>query len=103
MVYNRFVHLYELIRSRLKSVDILYVSIKPSPSRQKLMPRMEAANDMIRNFMAKYSHAAFVDVYHPMLTPQGQPIDSLFVSDKLHMNDKGYKIWQQTLLPYLDK
>jgi lysophospholipase L1-like esterase len=103
MVYNRFVHLYELIRSRLKSVDILYVSIKPSPIRQKLMPRMEAANDMIRDFMAKYSHAAFVDVYHPMLTPQGQPIDSLFVSDKLHMNDKGYKIWQQTLLPYLDK
>jgi lysophospholipase L1-like esterase len=103
MVYNRFVHLYELIRSRLKNVDILYVSIKPSPSRQKLMPRMEAANDMIRNFMAKYSHAAFVDVYHPMLTPQGQPIDSLFVSDKLHMNEKGYKIWQQALLPYLDK
>jgi lysophospholipase L1-like esterase len=103
MVYNRFVHLYELIRSRLKSVDIVYVSIKPSPSRQKLMPRMEAANDMIRDFMAKYSHAAFVDVYHPMLTAQGQPIDSLFVSDKLHMNDKGYKIWQQALLPYLDK
>ena len=103
MVFNRFVHLYEMIRSRLKVVDIVYVSIKPSPSRQKLMPRMEAANDMIRDFMAKYSHAAFVDVYHSMLTPQGQPIDSLFVSDKLHMNDKGYKIWQQALLPYLDK
>lgn len=103
MVYNRFVHLYDLIRARLKNVDIVYVSIKPSPSRQKLMPRMEEANDMIRDFMAKYSHAAFVDVYHPMLNLQGLPIDSLFVSDKLHMNDKGYKIWQQLLLPYLDK
>jgi lysophospholipase L1-like esterase len=102
-VYNRFVHLYNLIRARLKNVDIVYVSIKPSPSRQKLMPRMEEANDMIRDFMAKYSHASFVDVYHPMLTPQGLPIDSLFVADKLHMNDKGYKIWQQILLPYLDK
>ena len=103
MVYNRFVRLYNLIRSRLKEVDIVYISIKPSPSRQKLMPKMEEANDMIRNFMASYSHATFVDVYHAMLTPQGQPMDDLFVGDKLHMNEKGYKIWQQILQPYLDK
>jgi len=103
VVYNRFVRLYTIIRSRLKDVDIVYVSIKPSPSRQKLMPRMEEVNDMIRNFMASYSHATFVDVYHAMLTPQGLPMDDLFIGDKLHMNEKGYKIWQQILLPYLDK
>jgi lysophospholipase L1-like esterase len=103
MVYNRFVKLYDLIRSHLGEVDIVYVSIKPSPSRQKLMPRMEEANDLIRDFMAKYSHATFVDVYHPMLTAAGQPSDSLFLDDKLHMNEKGYRIWQQILLPYLDK
>ncbi len=103
MVYNRFVRLYDLIRSRLKDVDIDFISIKPSPSRQKLMPRMEAANDMIRDFMAKYSHAAFVDVYHSMLNAAGQPIDSFFLNDKLHMNEKGYKVWQQVLQPYLDK
>jgi lysophospholipase L1-like esterase len=103
MVFNRFVRLYDLIRARLKDVDIVYVSIKPSPSRTRLMPRMEEANDMIGDFMAKHSHAVFVDVYHSMLGPTGQPIDSLFLADKLHMNEKGYKIWQQILLPYLDK
>jgi lysophospholipase L1-like esterase len=103
MVFNRFVRLYELIRSRLKEVDIVYISIKPSPSRQKLMPKMEETNDLIRDFMAKYSHAVFVDVYHPMLTPTGQPNDSLFLRDNLHMNEKGYRAWQQILLPYLDK
>lgn len=102
-VYNRFVKLYNLIRGRLSDVDIVFISIKPSPSRLRLMPRMEEANDMIRDFMAKHSHAAFADVYHPMLGPTGQPIDSLFLADKLHMNEKGYKIWQQTLAPYLDK
>jgi lysophospholipase L1-like esterase len=103
MVYNRFVRLYDLIRSRLKEVDIDFISIKPSPSRQKLMPRMEEANDMIRDFMATRSHAAFVDVYHSMLNAQGQPIDSFFLNDKLHMNEKGYKVWQQILQPYLEK
>jgi lysophospholipase L1-like esterase len=67
------------------------------------MPAMEQVNDLIRNFMAERSHASFVDVYHLMLNPQGHAIDSLFVADKLHMNEKGYKIWQQAILPYLDK
>jgi len=103
MVYNRFVRLYDLIRGRLKDIDIDFISIKPSPSQQKLMPRMEEVNDMIRDFMAKRSHAALVDVYHSMLNPKGQPIDSFFLNDKLHMNEKGYKVWQQILQPYLDK
>jgi lysophospholipase L1-like esterase len=102
-VYKKFVRLYDMIRKRLGNVDIVFVSIKPSPSRESLMPEMEQANDLIRNFIAERAHAAFVDVYHLMLTPDGRPIDNLFVGDKLHMNEKGYKIWQQAILPYLDK
>ena len=102
-VYKRFVKLYDMIRKHLGNVDIVFVSIKPSPSREKLMSEMEDANDLIRNFMAERSHAAFVDVYHLMLNAHGHPMDDLFIADKLHMNDKGYKIWQQAILPYLDK
>jgi lysophospholipase L1-like esterase len=102
-VYKKFVRLYDMIRKRLGNVDIVFVSIKPSPSRESLMPEMEQANDLIRNFIAERAHAAFVDVYHLMLTPDGRPIDNLFVGDKLHMNEKGYKIWQAAILPYLDK
>ena len=103
-VFKRFARLYEMIRKHLgNDVDILFVSIKPSPSRVNLMPEMEQANDLIRNFMAQRSHATFVDVYHLMLNTQGLPMDNLFVNDKLHMNDKGYKLWQQALQPYLDK
>jgi lysophospholipase L1-like esterase len=102
-VYKRFVKLYDLIRKHLGNVDIVFVSIKPSPSREKLMPEMEEANDLIRNFIAERSHAAFVDVYHLMLNAHGHPMDDLFIADKLHMNEKGYKIWQQAILPYLDK
>jgi lysophospholipase L1-like esterase len=103
-VYKRYVRLYDMIRKRLGGeIDIVYVSIKPSPSREKLMPEMEQANDLIRNFMAERSHASFVDVYHLMLNSQGHPIDNLYVADKLHMNEKGYKIWQQAIQPYLDK
>lgn len=102
-VFKRFVKLYDMIRKHLGNIDIVYVSIKPSPSREKLMPEMEKANDLIRNFTAERSHASFVDVYHLMLNQQGHPMDNLFVGDKLHMNARGYKIWQQAIQPYLDK
>ena len=103
MVYDRFIQLYTTIRSGLKEVEILYVSIKPSPSRERLMARMEEANRMIADFLHTQAHAAFVDVYHLMLTPEGRPIEGLFGPDKLHMNEKGYLIWQKAILPYLVK
>ena len=102
-VYNRFLVLYTTIRSGMPQVDILYVSIKPSPSRERLMPRMEEANRLIAGFIQAEAHAAFVDVYHLMLTPDGHPIDELFRGDKLHMNAKGYLIWQKAILPWLVK
>jgi lysophospholipase L1-like esterase len=30
-------------------------------------------------------------------------MDDIFEGDKLHMNAKGYDIWQKIILPYLDK
>ena len=101
VVYARFMQLYQLIRSRMNKVAILYVSIKPSPSRERLMPRMEEANQLIGDFLRKQSHAAFADVYHKMLDAEGHPIEDLFVADKLHMNPKGYVIWQKVIQPYL--
>jgi lysophospholipase L1-like esterase len=103
VVYARFLRLYQLIRSRMKTVDILYVSIKPSPSREKLMPRMVQANRLIGDFLRRHSHSAFADVYHPMLNPEGHPMDGLFLEDKLHMNQKGYAIWQKIIQPFLLK
>jgi lysophospholipase L1-like esterase len=103
MVFERFKVLFSMIRGKFKKVSIVYVSIKPSPSRQKLMPKMMAANKLIQSFLKKKKEAVFIDVYHKMLTQDGQPIDNLFVEDKLHMNKNGYAIWQKEIEPYLLK
>jgi len=100
-VFRRFKELFQLIRSQLPSTSIVFVSIKPSPSRERLMPRMTVANTLIKRFLEDQPHAAFVDVYHLMLDDKGKPRKELFLEDDLHMNDKGYAIWQKAIKPYL--
>ena len=102
-VFERFKVLFEGIRLGLPGENIVYVSIKPSPSRVRLQEKMEKANLLIQTYLSIQSHAAFVDVYHKMLNPDGSIMADIFLEDKLHMNAKGYAIWQKAIEPYLSK
>jgi lysophospholipase L1-like esterase len=103
LVFERFKTLFEMIRKNKRRKNIVFVSLKPSPSRAQLMNKDEIANNLIKDFIAKQKRAAFVDVYHKMLTPEGRPIPDIFLNDSLHMNAKGYVIWQKEIQPYLKK
>ena len=102
-VVKRFRTLFGMIREKYPTVPLVYVSIKPSPSRAHLMPEMEKANAAIARFLENKKRTVFVDVYHLMLNEQGKPMPDIFVSDDLHMNAKGYAIWQKALQPHLKK
>jgi len=102
-VAERFMQLFDQIRARYKNVPILYVSMKPSPSRAHLMAKFNVANVMIKYFLKKKRRARFIDVYHKMLGPDGAPLKNIFVEDNLHMNAAGYAIWQKAIAPYLLK
>ena len=103
IVYERFMELFGLIRDKLPKTQIDFVSLKPSPSRVKYIPEMIRANGMIRGFIKKQSRSAYIDVYSKMLLPDGSVMPDIFKSDKLHMNEKGYAIWQKAIKPYLKK
>ena len=100
-VFERLKTLYALIRSRYKKVPIAYISMKPSPSREKYLETMQKGNELIKTFMEKQKKAAYIDVYHSMYDADGKILTNIFLSDKLHMNAAGYKIWQGILAPYL--
>jgi lysophospholipase L1-like esterase len=102
-VVSRFQLLFELIRFKYRNTPIAYVSMKPSPSRVHLMPKYVEANNIIKKYLATKKKTAFIDVYSKMLNADGSPMASLFVSDSLHMNAKGYAIWKRIMEPYLLK
>jgi lysophospholipase L1-like esterase len=101
IVLNRFKTLFHIIRNNLPGAKISFVSIKPSPSRKQLMPKMQQANQLVRSFLKKQKNTSFIDVYHPMLVADGRPNPEIFVEDSLHMNEKGYAIWKKAIKPHL--
>jgi lysophospholipase L1-like esterase len=103
IVAERFKQLYYLLRKKMKDVQIVYISMKPSPSRVLLQSKMIVGNTLIRNFLRNRKNAVYVDVYREMVDDEGKVFPDLFVNDNLHMNAKGYEIWKRVLLPVLKK
>ena len=101
IVADRFKELFSIIRKGMRRVPIVFVSIKPSPSRQHLMPKMKEANALIKSFLENNRSTIFVNIWDQMLDQNGQPRKELFLSDMLHMNPEGYAIWQKALQPVL--
>ena len=101
MVVERFISLFSLIRSKLPDVYITYVSMKPSPSRWHLAEKMTRGNMGIKDFLSTQANTSFVNIWDDMLDNNMLPDSSLFIEDMLHMNAKGYQIWQKKIKPEL--
>src|SRR5687768_6747782 len=50
-VTERFETLFNLLRKQMPGLPIVFVSMKPSPSREKYFPAIKQANQMIYNFL----------------------------------------------------
>jgi lysophospholipase L1-like esterase len=103
LVIQRFVKLYNLITISFPDVKISYVSMKPSPSRWHLAKKFTIGNKGIQKFLESKPNTSYISVWDEMLLDSGLPNLSFFLDDLLHMNAKGYKIWQRAILPHLIK
>ncbi len=102
-VFREYQAFVTLVRRTLPETRIVFVSIKPSPSRWALADQMREANGLIRRHGINDPRLSFVDVFTPMLGPDGKPREELFVADRLHMNERGYRLWTEILRPILQK
>jgi lysophospholipase L1-like esterase len=94
---------YRAFVSRVRAVQpaahIVFVSIKPSPSRRMYMDRARDTNHRIQAEITRDTLQNFVDIFTPMLGPTGQPRPELFLADSLHMTMAGYRLWRAALAP----
>ena len=96
---------YKIFRDKLQvalpETRLVVISLKPSPSRWKFREPAQEANRLLREETAIGKNQTFVDVWPKMLGDDGLPREDLFVKDRLHMNEAGYRIWNQLIEPHL--
>ncbi len=80
---------------------IVFIAIKPSIARWKLIDEVRAANSAVAEICSKNASLEFVDIDTPMLGDDGKPRPELFLKDGLHMTKAGYEIWSDLVRPHI--
>ncbi len=98
-VYNDYKDFVRIVQRALPSTRIVFISIKPSPSRWQLRSKMLRANGLVRSYVRRDRRLKYADIFNPMIGANGHPRPELFVDDSLHMSPAGYALWTSILKP----
>ncbi|WP_394438370.1 GDSL-type esterase/lipase family protein [Sphingobium naphthae] len=101
-VANDIMTLLRWLRRDYPRAAISWLSLKPSPIRWTLRPKMAQVNAMVAA-RAPRVRVEYLDVGTVLLAPDGLPDASLFTRDGLHMNAKGYQRWSRLVHAWLDQ
>jgi lysophospholipase L1-like esterase len=102
-VFADFKEFVAKIHSKLPETEIVFISLSPSVARWKQADKEKAVNNMVEEFVKRTSHLKYIETYPMVLGADGQPRPELFVADKLHFNEDGYKLLIERVRPYLPK
>ena len=87
------------IHKHLPKTKIVFIPIKPSISRWKLVELGRKTNRMIQELSSKDDLLEYIEIDAPMIGDDGKPRKELFRKDGLHMSDAGYQIWTDLVMP----
>ena len=92
---KEFIH---LCQQQLPGTEIIFLSIKPSPSRMRHWHKMDKANRMLAELCRRHDNVRFVDISTPMFARPGILKNDIYAEDRLHLNEKGYGLIKEAVL-----
>jgi lysophospholipase L1-like esterase len=102
-VLSDFSTFADTVHQLLPDTPIIYLPIKPSPSRWKFWPEMHTANSLVEKYCKERDYLHYIDTATPMIGENKHPMPSIFISDSLHLNKNGYDLWSGILAPVLSE
>jgi len=103
-IFIFFQQLAARIDSRYGAIPCYFISIKPSLLRWGLNDPLRFTNHIIeKEISAHHKNWQFIDTYDHMLDKNGNPDKSYFEPDGLHLNNKGYALWNSIIYPKLSE
>jgi lysophospholipase L1-like esterase len=98
-ILTDFKALVDEVRPELPQTEILYLSIKPSIARWKLVDKIKQANVLILDYTKTDKQMGFIDIFPVVLGEDGKPRKELFMPDGLHMSRAGQKLCVPVIEP----
>lgn len=103
-IEGQFVAFADMLKTDLPASKLVICSVKPSKFREKERAKIDELNKRLEALAAQRpGQITFLNTVPVMIDEQGQPKAELFRDDGLHMNEKGYALWNAQLRPVLEK
>ena len=102
-VFEDFKIFTEKVKTQLPNTKVGFCSIRPSLARVNILEKQKQANKLIQNYCQANANFYYIDIQKEFYSKNGELMPDIFVSDKLHMNKKGYEIWAKATRKFLKK
>lgn len=102
-VLEAFKYIVQKVRQKHPIIPIYYIAISPNERRWAVQSDIIKANNLFKNYCQNTPNLHFIETMTQLLSTDGQYQAELYVDDKLHFNEKGYKIWTGIIKNVLDK
>ncbi len=83
------------IHGALPKTKVYFISLFPNVKRRTQDAQCQKVNDLIHAFTKTDERLGYIDTASRMRAADGGPRPELLRDDGLHMNDDGYKIWNE--------
>jgi lysophospholipase L1-like esterase len=90
-----------LLFEQLPKTELIVLALKPAPVRWTIVDKVRTTNDLLRAKAKTDKRITFLDGSFSLLLDGGTIREELYVEDRLHLNDEGYKLWADMLAPHL--
>jgi lysophospholipase L1-like esterase len=102
-IFADFAKFVARVHGSLPETHVIALPIKPSLARWAKWSQMQQTNALMTRLDQRDDRLQLVDTATPLLGPDGQPRKELFLDDGLHLNPRGYALWNEALRPILKK
>lgn len=96
-IMDQLQQMVDRVHEKLPSTRIYVLSVKPSVAREETWEVAQSLNSRIAALAEQDALITYIDVATPFLKADGSVMTDIFVSDNLHLNEKGYDIWAATI------
>ena len=101
-IYRDFKTVVKKVKSDLPDTKVIFISPKPSIARWNQKKDYEMLNKKMERYCRKKKdNIEFANVWPVMLDINGNLFQDIFIEDGLHMNKKGYDLWNKVISIYL--